>query len=129
MSTPEGNRTCHECQFEASAILTYGPLGLVCTSRGPVCHSRDNITENNVQLHYCFHFTTKVLDLILRPPAEVPYDRLKGQLIKRTAVSEQRRLQQLFSSEELGDHKPTQLSQQMQQLLSNMPGMPDGSFI
>ena len=42
-------------------------------------------------------FATEVRDLILRPPTEVPYDRLKEQLI---AVSEQRKLQQLFSSEE-----------------------------
>ena len=74
-------------------------------------------------------FATEVRDLILRPPAEAPYDRLKEQLIKRTAVSEQRRLQQLFSSEELGDRKPTQLLRRMQQLLGNTPGIPDGSFI
>ena len=74
-------------------------------------------------------FATEVRDLILRPPAEAPYDRLKEQLIKCTAVSEQRRLQQLFSSEELGDRKPTQLLRRMQQLLGNTPGIPDGSFI
>ena len=56
-------------------------------------------------------FATEVRDLILRPPTEVPYDRLKEQLVKCTAVSEQRRLQQLFGSEELGDRKPTQLLQ------------------
>ena len=36
---------------------------------------------------------TEVRDLILQPPPEEPYNRLKEQLIKRTGVSEQRRLQ------------------------------------
>ena len=45
-------------------------------------------------------FVAEVRDLILTPPAETPYDVLKAQLIKRTAASEQRRLQQLFSAEE-----------------------------
>ena len=43
----------------------------------------------------------EVCDLLLKPPAENPYNTLKAQLIKRTAASEQRKLQQLISGEEL----------------------------
>ena len=46
-------------------------------------------------------FAVEVRDLILRPPSDDPYRALKEQLTKRTALSEQRRLQQLFTEEEL----------------------------
>ena len=72
-------------------------------------------------------YATEVRDL-LRPPTDNPYTALKEQLTKRTALSEQRRLQQLFTGEELGDRKPTQLLRKMQQLLGDRPGI-DPSFL
>jgi hypothetical protein len=56
---------------------------------------------------------TEVRDLLLRPPAERPYDVLKDQL----------------TTEELGNHKPTQLLHRMQQLLGDRPGATDGLFL
>ena len=62
-------------------------------------------------------FATEVRDLILHPPTTHPYETLKEQLIRRTAASEQRRFQQLITTEELGDRRPSQLLRRIQQLL------------
>ena len=69
---------------------------------------------------------TEVRDLILK---DTPHSVLKEQLIKRTAAFEQRRLQQLFHAEELGDHKQSQLLRRMQQLLGDRAGVTDGTFL
>ena len=72
---------------------------------------------------------TEVRDLIINPPADTPYDLLKAVLIKRTEASEQRRLQQLLTAEELGDRKPSQLLRRMQQLLGDSGPAPDSAFV
>lgn len=59
----------------------------------------------------------------------MPYDRLKEQLITWTATLEQRRLQQLFNTEELWDRKPSQLLQHMQQLLGEKANTIDAKFL
>ena len=84
--------------------------------------STKGVTAQKTKFDYVINslspeFTSKVRDLLLKPPAENPYDTLKAQLNKRTTASEQRKLQQLISGEELGDRKPTQLLWKRQQLL------------
>ena len=64
-------------------------------------------------------FATEVRELLIRPPDEAPYDKLKALLIKRTTASEQKRFQQLLNTEELGDRTPTQLLRKMHQLLGD----------
>ena len=61
---------------------------------------------------------TEVRDFLLAPPDNA----LKAQLIQRIAASDQRRLQQLFTAEELGYKKPSQLLHWMQQLLADAAG-------
>ena len=70
----------------------------------------------------------EVRELFVNPPDNDPYQVLKKTLIKRTAASEQRRLKELLSSEDLGDRKPSQLLRRMQQLLGDKDGM-DPSFL
>ena len=64
-------------------------------------------------------YAAEVRDLILRPPSTVPFDTLKAALIKRTQMSEQKRLQRPLTSEDLGDRTPTQMLRHMQQLLGS----------
>ena len=64
-------------------------------------------------------YAAEVRDLILRPLSTVPFDTLKAALIKRTQMSEQKRLQPLLTSEDLGDRTPTQMLRHMQQLLGS----------
>ena len=74
-------------------------------------------------------FATEVRDLLLRPPEEDPYGKLKTELTKRTSASEQRRLQELLSAEELGDRTPSQVLRRIQQLLGNMATTMDATLL
>ena len=67
--------------------------------------------EPDVALH--------VRTLILNPPAADPYDALKTALLQSFTPSDQSRLQQLFSTDSLGDVKPTDLYLRMQRLLGD----------
>ena len=59
---------------------------------------------------------TEVRDILLNPDKDSPYDVLKEALCRRTAISEEKRLKELLSSEEIGDRKPSQVLRRMQQL-------------
>ena len=74
---------------------------MVCTSRSTTLYVRSNGTENQIQLHRGLPFSREVQDLLLQPPDENPYNVLKEQLIRHTAVSEQKRVQQLLTLKSL----------------------------
>ena len=59
----------------------------------------------------------EVEDFITDMPEKDPYNTLKDAVISRTAVSDQRRLDELFSNVEIGDRTPSQLLRYMRQLL------------
>lgn len=69
-----------------------------------------------------------VRDILRSPPADQPYETLRKELIRRTTESEQRRLQQLLTAEELGDRKPTELLRRMEHLLGDKATTMDTSI-
>ncbi|VDP01567.1 unnamed protein product [Schistosoma mattheei] len=58
----------------------------------------------------------KVGDLIDHVPESEPYDKIKVAVIQRTSVSDEKRLQQLLTSCDLEDKRPSQLLRHMKQL-------------
>jgi hypothetical protein len=46
-------------------------------------------------------------DIIIAPPEQEPYDRLKSELVCRLTTSREQRVRQLLSHEEMGDRKPS----------------------
>ena len=92
------------------------------------------ITASRTKFEYVIsslspEYATEVRDLLLTPPAEHPYEQLKKELTNRTSLSEQRRLQQLLTSKELGDRKPSQLLRHIQQLLGDKANTMDATFL
>lgn len=75
------------------------------------------------------HTAAVIRDILRAPPEDEPYNILKRELIRRTTASEQRRLQQLLTTEELGDRKPSELLRRMQQLLGDRVDTLDGSIL
>ncbi len=74
-------------------------------------------------------YATEIQDLLLDPPDDEPYEKLKHQLIARIADSERQKLRQLLTAEELGDRKPSQLLRKMQLLLGEKAKMIDSSLL
>ena len=68
----------------------------------------------------------EIRDLILKPPTDHPFDVLRRELIRK---SEQHKLQQLFTAEQIGDRKPTQLLRQMEQLMGDHATSTDSAFL
>ena len=74
-------------------------------------------------------YATEVQDLLLELPAQQLYETLKAQLTKRISASEQQRIQELLSTEELGDRTPSQMLQRIQQLLGDMAPRMDAALL
>ena len=117
---------------EANSVLAHRSSGMVAQVQAQF--SFCNVVQQRTRFDYVIaalapEVATEVRDLILNLPADQPYDRLKDALIQQTKASEQHRLQQQLTAEELGDRKPSQLLRRMQQLLGNSGPALDSAII
>ncbi|XP_050665164.1 uncharacterized protein LOC126965569 [Leptidea sinapis] len=77
-----------------------------------------NVT-NNLDVQFAKH----VKDVIINPPPNNKYDKIKTELIKRLSASHEKKVKQLLTHEELGDRKPSQFLRHLQDLAG--PSVPD----
>ncbi|BHF82688.1 hypothetical protein SprV_0802582700 [Sparganum proliferum] len=89
-----------------------------CEAEFDACNiTRQETMFNHLQRSLPDEYAEELCDLLIHRPSEQPYDKLKEALVKRVAMTEERRLRQLLTGEELGDRKPSQLLRRMQQLV------------
>lgn len=61
----------------------------------------------------------QISDIVRSPPTASPYQRLRGELLRRFEPSASHQLQRLLSTEELGDSTPTQFLRRLYALLGD----------
>ncbi|XP_075750776.1 uncharacterized protein LOC142817602 [Rhipicephalus microplus] len=64
----------------------------------------------------------EIRDILVGPPGDAPYTRVKHALLHRLVPPKHRRIQQLLCNEELEDRHPTQFSSHLQHLLEDQLG-------
>ena len=107
-------------------FLAGNPTSLVHLGRGTIHHPQHHQrTDHHVVASLAPEYAMEVRDLLLVP--RNPYSMLNAHLIQCTANSKQRCIQQLLTTEELADRKPSQLLCRMQQLLGNAAGPNPGN--
>lgn len=76
----------------------------------------DTTKYNYVVGHLDQRLAGEVEDIIINPPKNDKYEKLKELLIQRLSISQEKRVRQLLSDEELGDRKPSQFLRHLRSL-------------
>ncbi|XP_048001859.1 uncharacterized protein LOC125238564 isoform X2 [Leguminivora glycinivorella] len=84
------------------------------------------ITSDATKYYYILsqldhEYAAEVKDVIVNPPAEGKYEKLKAELISRLSASREKELKRLLVHEELGDRKPSQFLRHLQHLAGPQP--------
>ncbi|XP_078051338.1 uncharacterized protein LOC144477487 [Augochlora pura] len=61
-------------------------------------------------------YAAEVRDIIMDPPAQDPYRRLKTEFIRRLSSSQEQKTRRLLEREEIGDRKPSQFLRHLREL-------------
>ncbi|XP_047987723.1 uncharacterized protein LOC125227448 [Leguminivora glycinivorella] len=76
----------------------------------------DSTKFNYVISHLDNQHSRAVKDIIVKPPPERKYEKLKTELIRRLSDSKEKRIKQLMMHEELGERKPSEFLRHLQGL-------------
>ncbi|XP_045477905.1 uncharacterized protein LOC123683053 [Harmonia axyridis] len=68
-------------------------------------------------------YATEVKDIILNPPTDEAFHKLKTQLIRRLSATQEEKTRRLLEREEMGDRKPSQFLRHLQSLAD--PAVPE----
>ncbi|CAE1264217.1 unnamed protein product [Acanthosepion pharaonis] len=99
--------------FKADPALFFAQLESECELRGITSQkTKFNLAVSKLPLEA----VQAVREIIISPPKDKPYYKLKEELVRRTSVSRQKKLSQLLHEEQLGDSKPSQFLRRLQHL-------------
>ncbi|XP_045777854.1 uncharacterized protein LOC123875850 [Maniola jurtina] len=85
--------------------------------------SADSTKYNYVVSSLEFKYITEIKDIVKNPPKENKYEKVKAELISRLSSSQEQRVRQLLTHEDIGDRKPSQFLRHLQGLAG--PNVPD----
>ena len=85
--------------------------------------TNDVTKYNSVIVSLDPQFSKAVKDIIVSPPAANRYEKLKTELVKRLSASQEKKVMQLLTHEELGDRRPSQFLRHLQGLAG--PNVPE----
>lgn len=85
--------------------------------------SVDATKYNYVISNLDYKYVTEIKDIIKNPPHKDKYDKVKTELITRLSSSQEQRVRQLLTHEDIGDRKPSQFLRHLQNLAG--PNVPD----
>ncbi|CAE1313408.1 unnamed protein product [Acanthosepion pharaonis] len=99
--------------FKADPALFFTQLELECELRGITSQkTKFNLAVSKLPLEA----VQEVREIIISPPKDKPYYKLKEELVWRTSMSRQKKLSQLLHEEQLGDSKSSQFLHHLQHL-------------
>jgi hypothetical protein len=84
------------------------------------------ISDERRKLHHIisqldYWYTADVEDIIISPPQQDPYTKLRIELLKRLSPSREQRTRQLLTLEAVGDRKPSQFLRHLRSLGPRLP--------
>ncbi|XP_034837854.1 uncharacterized protein [Maniola hyperantus] len=85
--------------------------------------SVDATKYNYVISNLEYKYVTEIKDIVKNPPDTNKYDKVKAELIARLSSSQEQRVRQLLTHEDIGDRKPSQFLRHLQGLAG--PNVPD----